>query len=176
MNVHVYLKEPTQEDEHDVWRFREEFTAPAYITNIPGAAGLEAASTYSDWLKEIGKYAHAETVPAGRVLATTLLARRVEDKALVGIVNIRHSLSEHLLKVGGNIGYSVDARYRQQGYATEILKLALDFCRTIDLSRVLVTCDSQNIASAKVIQANGGVLENELEENGVVKQRYWIVL
>jgi predicted acetyltransferase len=34
----------------------------------------------------------------------------------------------------------------------------------------LITCDVDNIASAKVIQANGGVLENELDG----KLRFWV--
>ena len=40
-----------------------------------------------------------------------------------------------------------------------------------------MVCEKDNIASAKSIVHNGGVLENEVaDENGVVSQRYWIGL
>ena len=50
----------------------------------------------------------------------------------------------------------------------------LEECRKLGIPRVLMTCDKDNIGSAKSIQRNGGVLENEIEVNGVPVQRYWI--
>jgi predicted acetyltransferase len=38
----------------------------------------------------------------------------------------------------------------------------------------LITCDKNNIGSAKTIIKNGGVLENEVMEDGEITQRYWI--
>ena len=35
-------------------------------------------------------------------------------------------------------------------------------------------CDRDNIGSAKSIINNGGILENEGEEDGHIEQRYWI--
>lgn len=57
-----------------------------------------------------------------------------------------------------------------------MLALALDRCRGLGLNRVLVTCDRLNVASARTILANGGVLENEVPQDGRVTQRYWIDL
>ena len=37
-------------------------------------------------------------------------------------------------------------------------------------------CDKINIASAKSIQNNGGILENEIFINDEMVQRYWIDL
>ena len=42
--------------------------------------------------------------------------------------------------------------------------------------RVLLVCDKDNIGSAKSIVKNGGILENEVEQDGMVEQRYWIEL
>jgi predicted acetyltransferase len=40
-----------------------------------------------------------------------------------------------------------------------------------------MVCDKSNIASAKSIIKNGGILENEfLDEDGEVQQRFWINL
>ena len=57
-----------------------------------------------------------------------------------------------------------------------MLALALKQCCALGLHRVLVTCNRTNLASARVIVHNGGVLENELENGGIVTQRYWISL
>ena len=66
---------------------------------------------------------------------------------------------------------------RRKGYATKMIGLALDECRKLGLERVLMVCEKDNVASAKSIVRNGGVLENEVaDENGVVSQRYWIEL
>ncbi len=57
-----------------------------------------------------------------------------------------------------------------------MVALALEECRRLHLDQVLMVCSRENIASAKTILKNGGVLENEVEVNGVMEQRYWITL
>lgn len=42
------------------------------------------------------------------------------------------------------------------------------------IDRVLIVCNKNNIGSAKSIIKNGGILENEITENGEIFQRYWI--
>ena len=44
------------------------------------------------------------------------------------------------------------------------------------ISKVRICCDHYNIASAKTIQSNGGVLEDEMfdSSDGMLTQRYWI--
>jgi len=98
-----------------------------------------------------------------------------ESDEILGCINIRYVLNEYLLQVGGNIGYGVRPLERQRGYATKMLSLALDKCRLLGMKKVLVTCDKNNEGSARTIQKNGGVLENEFkEDNGNLVQRYWI--
>jgi predicted acetyltransferase len=59
-----------------------------------------------------------------------------------------------------------------------ILALTLEQCRRLGIRRVLVTCLEDNIASARVIEANGGVLENVIDAPGGrgSLRRYWISL
>ena len=94
----------------------------------------------------------------------------------VGAVNIRHFLNEALLLNGGHIGDGVRPSQRRKGIATAMIALALEECRKLGLDRVLMVCDKENIGSAKSIQKNGGILENEVVVNGVIEQRYWIDL
>ncbi len=100
-----------------------------------------------------------------------------EDRDIVvGAVNIRHYLNEALLINGGHIGDGVRPSERGKGVATEMIGLALKECKRLGIYKVLMVCDKENTASAKSIMNNGGILENELEVEGVIEQRYWINL
>ena len=99
-----------------------------------------------------------------------------ERNIMVGAVNIRHYLNESLLLNGGHIGDGVRPSERRKGIATKMIALALDECKKLGIKKVLMVCDKKNIGSAKSIINNGGVLENEVEVDGVIEQRYWIDL
>ena len=112
----------------------------------------------------------------GLVPDSTFFCFDEKRNLMVGAVNIRHDLNDYLLKYGGHIGDGIRPSERRKGYATEMIRLALEECRKLGLTRVLMTCDKNNIGSAKSIIRNGGILENEVLEKGVIKQRYWIAL
>ena len=97
----------------------------------------------------------------GYVPASTFFAYDRERDILVGAVDIRHSLNEALLLDGGHIGDGVRPSERRKGYATAMIALALDECRKLGIEKVLMVCNKENTGSAKSIQNNGGVLENE---------------
>ncbi len=85
-----------------------------------------------------------------------------EDRdRLLGAVNILHYLNDSLLKEGGHIGDGIRPSERRKGYATEMIRPALVECKKLGIGRVLITCDKDNIGSARSIVKNGGVLENE---------------
>lgn len=108
---------------------------------------------------------------------STYFALDIERDIFVGAVNIRHYLNDQLLLNGGHIGDGVIPSERRKGYATEMIRLALEECRKLGIDRVLMVCYKDNIGSAKSIINNGGVLENEIPaENGKIDQRYWISL
>jgi predicted acetyltransferase len=75
---------------------------------------------------------------------------------------------------GGHIGYGIRPSERKKGYATEILRQALDIMKDLNINKVLITCDKENIGSAKTIIKNGGILESEGVSDESVFQRYWI--
>lgn len=101
-----------------------------------------------------------------------------EDRdRLLGAVNIRHYLNDSLLKEGGHIGDGIRPSERRKGYATEMIRLALTECKKLGIEKVLMTCDKDNIGSARSIIKNGGILENEfVNSEGNIEQRYWISL
>ena len=99
-----------------------------------------------------------------------------EDRnKILGAVNIRHYLNDYLLKFGGHIGDGIRPSERKKGYATKMIGLALIECKKLGMDKVLITCNKSNIASAKTIIKNGGILENEIKDSdGEIIQRYWI--
>ena len=117
------------------------------------------------------------TQPAdGLVPDSTYFCLDTERSIFVGAVNIRHYLSEGLLFSGGHIGDGIRPSERGKGLGTRMIALALDKCRELSLERVLMCCDSDNFASARTIEKNGGVLENVVVDGGAPVKRYWITL
>ena len=58
----------------------------------------------------------------------------------------------------GHVGYSVVPCKRRRGYATRALRLLLPHARGEGLVHIEVTTDADNVASRRVIEANGGIL------------------
>ena len=168
---------PTKEYEEQVMTFREILLTRG--EGFDGCSGLRQVESYEEWLDQ--KALMARIYGENCVPSTVYLAIRQEDRKLVGMIDLRHELSDFLLRYGGNIGYTVAPAERGKGRGKEMLRLLLDICRERGMEKVLVTCDKDNAASAGTICACGGVLENEVEDTvgsgtcGVI-QRYWISL
>jgi predicted acetyltransferase len=94
----------------------------------------------------------------------------VDGPTYIGTVMIRHELTPALARTGGHIGYHVVPPQRRQGHARRMLADALVYCAHLGLDRVLVTCEQTNIASRKVIEANGGQPDGTADGD----LRYWI--
>ncbi|NBI08334.1 GNAT family N-acetyltransferase [Senegalia massiliensis] len=165
---------PTPEYKEKLMDYKREFIKNG--DSMDGTAGLRNAETFEEWYSVFRDNLKEETVRDGLVPSTTYMAISTNDDYLIGMIDIRHRLNDFLLNFGGHIGYSVRRSERQQGYATEMLKLALIKCLELDIKKVLIACDKDNIASAKTIINNGGILENEMPEGNSITQRYWITL
>ncbi|OAZ42112.1 GNAT family N-acetyltransferase [Paenibacillus polymyxa] len=99
------------------------------------------------------------------------------DDQIVGAVNIRHDLNEHLLNAGGHIGYGIRPSARENRYAVTMLSLALGKAKELGVSRALVVCDSDNISFKRTILRNGGTPDKDyIEEDGNRVNRFWIEL
>ncbi len=134
----------------------------------------ESASFFAFVEKFFGE-TKGKFLPEGYVANTTFWL--VEGDNYIGSVNIRHTLTPHLLEVGGHIGYTIRPSERGKGYGNMILELALPKAKELGIMDVLVTCKEDNIASAKVIEKNGGVLEDtRTHTDGITRRRYWIHL
>jgi predicted acetyltransferase len=168
------LIQPTESLRKEFLAFRAEFPAGQEIQGLPGmnTGDFDAdVRTALNFAKGIG-------LPDGWVPSHTFWLVR-NGMTILGVINLRHSFTPFLEAEGGLIGYSVRPSERGKGYATRMLGMALDEARGMGLERVLITCDRKNVASARVIQKNGGLLENEIVshmQGREFTQRYWIDL
>ncbi|MFI1207368.1 GNAT family N-acetyltransferase [Streptomyces sp. NPDC020802] len=140
----------------------------------PGA-DLERPEVFSAWVDTLIQQSDRSAVLGEeRVHATHWWI--VEDDSYVGAIDLRHYLNAVLLDLGGHIGYSIRPSFRRRGIATWALGAVLPEARTLGLDRVLVTCDDDNIGSARSIECNGGVLEDVRTTSAGRKRRYWIAV
>lgn len=166
------LTYPTPADEAAVMDYRSEFFACG--GRLLGAGGLEHYESYFDWLRHVDDLRSGQNIHPDLPPSTTLLCWH--DGHLVGTVEIRHRMTDFQFNFTGHIGFSIRKSCRGQGLATRLLTLALEECKALGLSRVLLTCSRSDAASRRAIEANGGVLENETPYEGDVRRRYWIDL
>jgi len=124
---------------------------------------------FARYLHELEDEARDQSArPDGRIPQTTLWWVRGDE--YLGRISIRHRLTAHLREIGGHIGYDIRPSARQCGHATAMLAAALPVARSLGIDPALLTCDEDNIASRKVIEASGGMLE----DNRHGKLRYWV--
>ena len=111
----------------------------------------------------------------------------VEKDKILGWIDIRHNIIHPKLRdYSGHIGYWIRPSERAKWYATKMLELWLQEAKKIWLSRVMISCLQENIASAKVVKKNWWKLEQvktiddpserRPENKGKKLEIYWITL
>lgn len=165
---------PDSRWEEQILLFREAFyPAP---DGIPGTSGLSQAASVTDWLESLNEMAATSRVPAGLVRGLQFIL--IDGSEIVGMLNLRTALNDYLENFGGHIGYAIRPDVQNRGYGRKMLKLGLVFAQAEGLKRVLITCDDQNQASAAVIEACGGRLEDKRinPETKHLVRRYWVLI
>jgi predicted acetyltransferase len=140
--------------------------------------GLDVDALERDFAAYVAELHKRETTPPqpGWVLDTILWL--VDGDRFIGRISLRHRLTENLRRYGGHIGYEIRPTQRRKGYGTEMLRLALPIVRDLGITKALVTCDTTNVGSRKIIEANGGVLQDiiQTEFSKAPTMRWWIDL
>ena len=144
---------------------------------LHGSSLLDTTNSYDAWLKQLSDNSNEETVNPDWVVSSTFFAVRKSDRKIIGMVDIRHHLNEFLSTSGGHIGYGIRPSERNRGYASKILNMALLYCKELDLSKVMLACYKDNVASSRTIVKCGGILHKEFfNADGKIVQIYWISL
>lgn len=168
MTQHLRLIEPTLTWQSAFLDMAAEYAA---ANEQRYQAAIDDVAAYVARLQQVGA---GVDIPPGHVRATTYWG--VEGAQLIGCIRLRHSLTPALEHIGGHIGYDVRPSRRRRGYGTRLLALTLERAWRLGLARVLLTCDCDNIGSARVIEKNGGILAGQVLVDGYDKaiSRYWI--
>ncbi|CAK1240168.1 GNAT family N-acetyltransferase [Fructobacillus cardui] len=75
---------------------------------------------------------------------------------------------------GGHIGYGVSPDFRGLGYGNKLLELGLEKLREKGIRQAVLTCNSSNENSKKIILKNHGVLDVRYIVEDKMKERYLI--
>lgn len=150
------LVEPTMAYDRQIQAFRQEFLDAG--SSNDGSSSLKRFDTTRQWLDYVEQFKSPETTPTGYVPATQYIYVRETDGKIVGMIQIRHTLTDGI-RYAGHIGYSVCPSERRKGYATRMLEQTLPLCRALGLERVYIACAPENEGSRRTILNNGGVYE-----------------
>ena len=172
----LILIRPTSEYAGQISEYRQEFLDAG--DSMDGCGPLRRIEDPEEYIKVCQDYESTKEVSAQLVPATQFMLVRKADNKVLGFLQVRHEFNDYLSQFGGHIGYSVRPSERRKGYAKEMLKMALPFCKGIGLNKVLITCVDGNIASEKTILANGGEYESTVYEPNSDRdlKRFWITL
>ena len=95
-----------------------------------------------------------------------------DNEKLVGMLSIRFDLPIELREKYGDIGYGVRPSERKKGYASEMLKYALNVCKEKNMDEVIVACYDQNYTSKKIIEKNGGTFYRSIYDDRKINDEW----
>ena len=133
--------------------------------------------TLAAYLRQCVDLTDPAKVPAGLVPQTIFWVLD-ESGTAIGMVRMRHRLTEKLRTHGGHIGLYLRRDRRGRGLAKEILRLVLTELRKTGEPRALLTIAENNLPSIRSVESAGGRLEDVRPdpESGRMLRRYWIDL
>ena len=131
---------------------------------------------YTWWLEYLKNCEKDDTWDEKLVPGIQYILVRESDNSVIWFINARLRLNDTLLLHWWHIWYSIRPGERKKHYATAQLFTALKIYKDLWVEKVLLTCDKNNIWSAKTIQNCGWILENEIIDpvDWELIQRYWI--
>ena len=112
----------------------------------------KALENFDEYINDLSNYSKGIDLLQDEVMTSTFWL--IDNDEVVGVVRIRHQEVE----CAGHIGYDISPAYRNKGYGTNILKLALEKASKIGIKEAIVNCNIDNIASKRVIEKNNGEL------------------
>jgi predicted acetyltransferase len=174
MKTKLFLSKPTIELKEEYLAFYQEWKQSGE-TMVPWVIEKDP-SDFEAMVQFLLDSEKGINLPEGWVPDSTFWLVNEKNRVL-GVVNIRHGLTDRLMDLGGHIGYGIRPSERRNGYATKLLSLSLEKVKGFGVDRALITCDESNTGSLKTILKNGGVSDTDfIEEDGNVIKRFWIEL
>lgn len=169
MNPAITLIRPSIQWKEKALAFRKEFFENGEPV-IFGSELLDKTESYEDWLTAVARNTSPKTVDPNWVVTDAFFAAD-GTKEIVGVIDLRHSLND-FLKDLGHCGYSARTCQRGKGYGWRMPSLLLEQARQAGLSQLHISVEQENLASIRVIQANGGVFQRSFTHQGSPAKAY----
>ncbi|WP_228768360.1 GNAT family N-acetyltransferase [Shewanella sp. TC10] len=123
-------------------------------------------------------FADGVNLPQGYVASETYWL--VNAGELLGVANLRLSLNETIRHCGGHVGLGIRPSFRGEGLGIELLGQTIAVAKLKGMKELHIHCYKANLASAKMIIANGGILHSEIEleddNAAAIIQRYRVLI
>ncbi len=150
-----------------------------YVNNGVKTYHFDNARAY-DVFEKFERFRRGENLNPGIVGADFYWLVDDHKDYFVGEISIRHRLNNALEKRGGHIGYGIRVSEWNKGFGTFILKLGFEKAKARGLSKLMITCNDDNIGSARVMEKNGMILQDKIENivdgKQIITRRYTIDL
>ncbi|MEX0738965.1 MAG: GNAT family N-acetyltransferase [Pseudohongiella sp.] len=125
---------------------------------------------FAGLLAKLEQFRHGVDLPEGFVPSSTYWL--VDEGEILGVSNLRHYLNDRIRHVGGHIGLGIRPSSRGRGLGNELMKLTIEKAIEHGIREIHIHCHKHNEPSAKMVKANGGTLESEVNDGGEIVQRY----
>jgi len=167
----IFLIKPTIELESEFLSMVEEYEGAGERFHIHE----NAQNNFVTYLTSLREMSEGINLQPGIVPMDTFWMVK-DNQKIIGECRLRKYLTPTLEFEGGHIGYLIRPSQRQKGYGTLILALTLEKARELGIKRVRVTCDTDNLPSARIIEKNGGILSGKSISKFSSKliSQYWI--
>ena len=155
----VYLERPSLARKDDIMAFMSEIVAAGQ--EFHGLGGLDKALGDVPFEEALEHCRRLETEGISaddwHLKSKTFLMVRERDRRIIGNLAVRWDLSETARRHIGHVGCGLRPDQQHQGYGKLGLYLGLRELQKMGEPEAIVGCATTNIASAKTIQALGGV-------------------
>ena len=148
--------------------YRESFFAAMAEFASEGAPQVSPDLTregFPAYVQRLHDHAAGRNLPEGYIPSKEFWI--VDEEGYAGRIILGLAYYPSPERVGNHVGYIVRPSKRRRGYATEALRSLLAEARRLEIPRLMLVCDEDNVASRKVIEKNGGTFLGRLPNDEV---------
>ena len=147
----IYLKKLSLSDDTEIYNMLQEITS-----NDNGFHNKVYGMSYEQFKKWLEREYSVDKGNLEDWMVPQTSYWLYEDDKPMGYGRIRHCLNEKLAETGGHIGYAIRCTEREKGYGNKLLSLLLEECKKLNIQKVQIAANTDNIASNKIILKHGG--------------------
>lgn len=115
--------------------------------------------TKEQFLQYLKWWKREETEVSPKIYTTTNRYIFYVDGRPIGELGIRTTLNDFWINKGSQLFYKIKVTERNKGYGSKMLEFGLRECKKLGMQNVRINCSDFNIASKRIIEKNGGVLD-----------------